>query len=61
MVDKIFEEVPVEKLRWRCDPDAFPFETIETVQACDEIIGQERAQEAIRVGLNINSIGYKFL
>jgi ATP-dependent Lon protease len=58
MVNKIFEEVPVEKLRWRCDPDSLPFETIQAVQACEEIIGQERAQEAIRLGLNINSIGY---
>ena len=58
MTDKIFEEVPVEKLRWRCDPDSLPYESTETVQACDEIIGQERAEEAIRVGLNINSVGY---
>ena len=55
MVNKIFEEVPVEKLRWRCDPDSLPFETI---QACEEVIGQERAQEAIRLGLNIHSVGY---
>src|SRR4030043_107175 len=58
MVNKIFEEVPVEKLRWRCDPDSLPFETIQAVQACEEIIGQERAQEAIRLGLSINSVGY---
>jgi len=35
-----------------------PFETTQAVQACEEIIGQERAQEAIRLGLNIHSIGY---
>ncbi len=58
MADKFFEEVPVEKLRWRCDPNALPFETTQTIQACEEIIGQDRAQEAIRLGLNINSIGY---
>ncbi|OGP80099.1 MAG: ATP-dependent protease [Deltaproteobacteria bacterium RBG_16_49_23] len=58
MVDKIYEEVPIEKLRWRCDPDSFPFETTDSIQACEEIIGQERALEAIRVGLGINSTGY---
>jgi ATP-dependent Lon protease len=58
MVNKIFEEVPVAKLRWRCDPDTLPFETTESVEPCEEIIGQERGLEAIRVGLDINSLGY---
>lgn len=58
MVNHPFEEVPVEKLRWRCDPDSLPFETTESIPPCEEIIGQERALEAIRVGLGIHSIGY---
>jgi len=58
MGDKIFEEVQVEKLRWRCDPNLLPFETTQAVEPCDEIIGQARALEAIRVGLDIHSIGY---
>jgi len=58
MADKIFEEVPLEQLRWRCDPNSLPFETTEAIPPCEEIIGQERALEAIRVGLDINSIGY---
>ena len=58
MADKLYEEVPVEQLRWRCDPGTLSCETTQTVQACDEIIGQERAQEAIRVGLDIHGIGY---
>jgi len=57
MTDMIFKEVPVEKLRWRCDPGALP-ETTQAVEACEEVIGQERAQEAIRLGLDINSVGY---
>src|SRR5512136_2701666 len=57
MADMVFKEVPVEKLRWRCDPGALP-ETTQAVEACEEIIGQERALEAIRLGLDINSIGY---
>ncbi|MDP3015929.1 MAG: AAA family ATPase, partial [Deltaproteobacteria bacterium] len=58
MTEKTYEEVPVEKLRWRCDPNSFPMETTETIEPCQEIIGQERALEAIRVGLEIESIGY---
>jgi len=58
MANRVFEEVPIEKLRWRCDPDALPFETTESVEPCEEIIGQDRALEAIRVGLDINSLGY---
>jgi lon-related putative ATP-dependent protease len=57
MADMVFEEVPVEKLRWRCDPAALP-ETTRAVEACEEVIGQERAQEAIRLGLDISSVGY---
>ena len=37
---------------------ALPFETTESVQPCQDIIGQERALEAIRLGLDINSVGY---
>jgi predicted ATP-dependent protease len=58
MVGKVFEEVPVEQLRWRCDPESLPFDTTKKVQPCNEIIGQERGLEAIRVGVDINSIGY---
>jgi len=58
MVNKTFEEVPIEKLRWRCDPDALSFNTTESIHPCDEIIGQNRALEAIRLGLDIHSIGY---
>jgi len=58
MVEKIYEEVPVEKLRWRCDPNSLPMDSTEAIEPCKEIIGQERALEAIRVGLEIGSIGY---
>ena len=58
MAAKTFEEVPLEQLRWRCDPNTLSFETTEAIQPCQEIIGQERGLEAIRVGVDINSIGY---
>jgi ATP-dependent Lon protease len=58
MLNKTFEEVPIEKLRWKCDPNKIPFETTADISPCQEIIGQDRALEAIKVGLSINSIGY---
>jgi lon-related putative ATP-dependent protease len=58
MTGKVFEEVPVEQLRWRCDPNSLLAETTEAIEPCSEIIGQERGLEAIRVGVDINSIGY---
>ncbi len=57
-MNKTFQEVPIEKLRWRCDPDALAIKTTEFIHPCDEIIGQDRALEAIRLGLDINGIGY---
>lgn len=53
-----FEEVPVEKLRWRCDPENLNFTTTDEVEPCDWIIGQDRAVKAIKLGLDIKSIGY---
>ena len=59
MADLIkYEEVPVEKLRWRCPPESLPFETTNEVQPCLGIIGQDRALSAIRLGLEVDSIGY---
>jgi len=53
-----FEEVPVEKLRWRCDPSSLKLNSTDDVEACEGIIGQERAIRAIRLGLEIKSVGY---
>ena len=53
-----YPEVPVEKLRWRCPPESLPFETTKEVPICMEIIGQERALKAIRLGLEMESLGY---
>jgi len=51
-------EVPVEKLRWRCPPESMPFTTTDEVKPCLEIIGQDRALKAIRLGLEMESLGY---
>jgi len=51
-------EVPAEKLSWKCDPDSLGFETTEECEYIRGIIGQERAVRSIRMGLEIDSPGY---
>lgn len=51
-------EVPVSKLRWRCDPDRLGFDTTENLQESPDIIGQRRAVKALQLGLDIESQGY---
>jgi ATP-dependent Lon protease len=53
-----FEEVPIEKLRWRCDPEGLGFESTDEVEACTNIIGQKRGVNALRLGLDMKSPGY---
>ncbi len=53
-----FEEVPIEKLRWRCDPKGIGFESTDEVEACTNIIGQKRGVNALRLGLDMKSPGY---
>ncbi len=53
-----FEEVPIEKLRWRCDPESLKLASTDDVEPCDWIIGQDRAVKAIKLGLDIESVGY---
>ncbi len=51
-------EVPVEKLRWQCDPGQFKFDCTKDVSPLREFIGQDRARRAIEFGLNVNDGGY---
>ena len=55
---RVFPEVPNEKLRWRCDPEMFRFETTRDIPCANDIIGQERAIKAIKLGLSVPSRGY---
>jgi ATP-dependent Lon protease len=52
------KEVPVELLRWTCNPELLGFETTEDCKKTDGIIGQKRAVKAITLGLEIESPGY---
>ena len=55
---KQFKEVPISKLRWRCDPNRFKFKNTDGLEPCTVILGQERALRAVRLGLDIESEGY---
>ncbi len=55
---KNFKEVPVEKLKWRCDPETLGFKSTDDICPCPDIIGQRRAVNALRLGLDIDSHGY---
>jgi len=51
-------ELPVEKLRWQCDPAVFDFECTKELAPLREFIGQDRAIRAIQFGLSMNHEGY---
>lgn len=51
-------EVSVESLKWYCDSENLKFETTDDITACDEIIGQDRALKAVKLGLEMKSMGY---
>ncbi len=51
-------EVEPSRMRWRCKLDHFKFETTAELPSFEGIIGQDRAIEAIRLGLKMSSKGY---
>ncbi|MCR4424099.1 MAG: ATP-binding protein [candidate division WOR-3 bacterium] len=50
--------VPIDKLRWTCDPDGLGFKTTDEIKTSREIVGQERAIGALQLGLEIETAGY---
>ena len=51
-------KVPVEKLKNKCDKNIFPYDTTEKWMVDRELIGQERAMEALKYGLSMKRKGY---
>jgi ATP-dependent Lon protease len=51
-------EIKPRELRWQCDPDTLGFETTASLESKPNIIGQDRALHAIRLGLGLRSPGY---
>ncbi|RPH37768.1 ATP-binding protein [bacterium] len=51
-------EVTAEALRWTCNPSQLGISSMESVEPLDEIIGQDRAVRALKVGLEMKHEGY---
>ncbi len=52
------QPLAVQHLRWHCDPKSLGVKTSDDIKPSREIIGQERALRALRVGLEMNHFGY---
>src|ERR1041385_2289333 len=50
--------LPVEKLRWRCEPARLPFETTAQADLREGFVGQERALRALKMGVELTAPGY---
>lgn len=50
--------LPVSRLRYHCDPSTLGFNTSDELEAVEELIGQDRALEAIRFGTSIMKPGF---
>ena len=51
-------EIPLDRLRWRCDPKKLHIQTADGAPVKKEIIGQDRALRALRLGLEMKHAGY---
>ena len=51
-------EVPPDRLRWRCTPAMLHIADMADVEPSRRIIGQDRALQAIQVGLEMKHYGY---
>lgn len=50
--------VPLERLKKECEPNIFNYDTTDKLLVSGELIGQERAMEALKYGLSIPRKGY---
>ena len=50
---KKFNELKPEELRWTCPIEKLQFETTDTVEPLEDIIGQERALKALKLGTEL--------
>ncbi len=54
----VHKHVDAKNLRWQCDPESLKIKTTDDIDAARDIIGQERALRALRVGLEMKHYGY---
>ena len=52
------KELSTDDLRWKCDPEIFNFDSTEKIEPVEGIVGQERALDAIKLGVELMSPGY---
>jgi predicted ATP-dependent protease len=57
-IDIAKHRVPWQKTCWSCAPDSLEFQRTDELSPLDHFIGQRRALEAIRFGLEVNKPGY---
>ncbi|MDD3655712.1 MAG: ATP-binding protein [Atribacterota bacterium] len=53
-----FPEIPIEQIRWYCSLGKAGFSSTDDLEACDKILGQERALKALELGLDMEYLGY---
>lgn len=58
MVELDRYRVPPERLRWTCPPESLPFETTQELAPPPALVGQERVERALEVGLGVDRPGY---
>ncbi|HEY3116607.1 MAG TPA: ATP-binding protein [Chloroflexota bacterium] len=55
---KLPQPVAPEQLAWRCDPTSLNFECTDEVPPLEGLVGQDRALEALELGLELGGPGY---
>jgi ATP-dependent Lon protease len=54
----VHPELNPGELRWKCDPSIFDFDSTDSIEPIEGILGQERALKAIRLGVDLRKPGY---
>ncbi|MBU0596012.1 AAA family ATPase, partial [Candidatus Bipolaricaulota bacterium] len=54
------KELDATRLRYTCDPSSFHFKSTAELEPLQEIIGQERAIEALKLGLGIKDVKNRY-
>ncbi len=52
------EPLSAGALCWRCTPEHLAFESTDDLEDLTEVMGQERAVEALRFGIGMRRAGY---
>ncbi|HRT67160.1 MAG TPA: AAA family ATPase, partial [Bacteroidota bacterium] len=55
---KEYRELKTEELHWTCPTDIFKFKSTAEVEQLNQIVGQPRAIESIKIGASIGAKGY---